>query len=350
MRDKEELKEELELYKERLEEAMSAGNLAWWEMELPSGKVRFNDRKAEMLGYQPERFENYTDFTDLVHPDDYKRAMKAMRDHLDGKKERYEVEYRIEKKDGDYKWFRDVGSITEENDDYKKVAGIVIDIDKRKDAEEREGLLNSLLRHDIKNKAQIVQGYLQLLEEEDLSGETKNYINKAVKSSKESINLIQKIRLLLNAQKEEIKKVNIVSMIKDAVEEVDSIAEDNGIDLTVDLPSEMLKVEGGSLLKEVFSNVIENSVYHSDGTKIEVSYEIDDEVVCIIEDDGRGIPDDKKEAVFDRGYTTDDERGTGLGMFLVKMLLESYGGSIELKDSDMGGARFDVHLKRYQID
>ncbi len=63
MRDREELKEELELYKERLEEAMTAGNLAWWEMELPSGEVRFNDRKAEMLGYEPERFETYEDST-----------------------------------------------------------------------------------------------------------------------------------------------------------------------------------------------------------------------------------------------------------------------------------------------
>ena len=139
MRDREELKEELELYKERLEEAMSTGNLAWWEMELPSGEVRFNDRKAEMLGYDPERFQTYEDFTELVHPEDYGRAMEAMRDHLEGRAERYEVEYRIEKSDGDYKWFRDVGNITEEKEDgeYKKVTGVVIDIDDRKRAEKR---------------------------------------------------------------------------------------------------------------------------------------------------------------------------------------------------------------------
>ncbi|MFW6142506.1 MAG: sensor histidine kinase, partial [Candidatus Saliniplasma sp.] len=65
-----------------------------------------------------------------------------------------------------------------------------------------------------------------------------------------------------------------------------------------------------------------------------------------IEDNGKGISDEKKEKIFHRGYTTDKKRGTGLGMFIVKMLLDSYGGRIEVEDSVMGGARFDVYLKK----
>ncbi len=138
MVDKNEIEEKLEIYKDRLERAMDIGNIAWWEMELPSGEVDFNDRKVEMLGYSPEKFEHYSDFTDLFHPEDHDRAMKAMRDHLEGEESRYEVEYRIEKKDGEYKWFRDVGGITEEEDgEYKKVTGVVVDIDDQKKAEEK---------------------------------------------------------------------------------------------------------------------------------------------------------------------------------------------------------------------
>ncbi|MFW5928462.1 MAG: sensor histidine kinase, partial [Thermoplasmatota archaeon] len=102
-----------------------------------------------------------------------------------------------------------------------------------------------------------------------------------------------------------------------------------------------------SLLGEVFKNLIENSIYHSKGGRINITVEVkDDEVLCSLEDDGKGIPDDKKEIIFEKGYTTDEERGTGLGMFIVNMLLESYGGYIEVKDSKLGGARFDVKLKR----
>jgi len=347
MKDREELKEELELYKERLEEAMTAGNLAWWEMELPSGEIRFNDRKAHMLGYEPERFKTYEDFTELVHPEDYDKAMEAMRDHLEGREERYEVEYRIEKSDGDYKWFRDVGSITEKEGEYKKVAGIVIDVDKRKEANEREEFLHSLLRHDIKNKAQAVQSFLQLLEEGKLSKDSKELVEEALKANKESVNLIQKVKLLLKAQEEEKKPVEIVSTIKNSVKSNEKLARIEGIELSVQCPSSNCKVQGGSLLDEVFHNIIENSIYHSEGSKINITGDVNEnEVVCSIEDDGKGIPDDKKETIFEKGFTTDEERGTGLGLFLVKMLLESYGGEIEVKDSDMGGARFDVRLNK----
>ncbi len=347
MKSREELEEELEIYKERLESAMESGNLAWWEMELPSGEVRFNDRKAEMLGYSPEKFDNYTDFTDLLHPEDHDRAMKAMRDHLEGRSERYEVEYRIEKKDGDYKWFRDVGAITEEEDDYQKVTGVVIDIDERKEIENREEFLHSLLRHDVRNKLQVIQGYLDLLADFDFSEDVEKYISLAMEGTEEGGEIIEKVRTLREAQQEEVREVVIDSVINDVVKGIEDLAKEEGMEIVFDNHNEEVKGMGGSLLNRVFSNIIENSIQHSDGNEIRIHLNVvDDEVRCIIEDDGRGIPDEKKDKVFDKGYTTDEGRGSGLGMFLTKTLLETYGGDIEVKDSELGGARFDVTLKR----
>jgi len=124
--------------RQRIEAGLQAGNLAWWEMELPSGDVVFDDRKAEMLGYAPERFETYEDFTELLHPEDYERAIQAMRDHLQGRTENYEVEYRIKTSDGRYRWFRDVGGVTEKDEgaDHARVVGIVEDITERKQAQQ----------------------------------------------------------------------------------------------------------------------------------------------------------------------------------------------------------------------
>ncbi|MCF7889796.1 PAS domain S-box protein [Candidatus Bipolaricaulota bacterium] len=133
--ERKEAERQLEESRERLEAAMEAGNLAWWRMELPSGEVEFSELKTRMLGYSPDRFKHYNDFTDLLHPEDREEAMEAMRDHLEGKAEKYEAEYRIKKKDGSYKWFRDVGSVTELEGEDKVVTGVVIDIDKRKEAE-----------------------------------------------------------------------------------------------------------------------------------------------------------------------------------------------------------------------
>ncbi len=105
--------------------------------------VEVNEVAPGMLGYKweellsmsPEKFENYSDYIDLLHPEDHEKAMKAMRDHLKGKGEKYEVEYRIRKKDGNCKWFRDVGIVTGLEGEYKVVTGVVIDIDRKKEAE-----------------------------------------------------------------------------------------------------------------------------------------------------------------------------------------------------------------------
>ena len=121
----------------RIEAGLRIGNLAWWEMELPSGKVKFDDRKAELLGYKPEKFTSYSDFTQLIHSDDYDKTMDAMQEHLYGDAETYDVQYRIKTKKGDYKWFRDIGGITEKDSETGKiqVIGIVEDITERKEIE-----------------------------------------------------------------------------------------------------------------------------------------------------------------------------------------------------------------------
>ena len=133
----------------RLELAMNTAKMSWWEMDRTTGLVVFERRKAEMLGYSPEKFKHYTDFTALVHPEDYERAMNAMRSHLDGSLDKYEVEYRIKTISGEYKWFYDIGSVTKRDSQGKPliISGLVLDISERKHADEE--LQNS---HDMLEK------------------------------------------------------------------------------------------------------------------------------------------------------------------------------------------------------
>jgi PAS domain S-box-containing protein len=149
-----EIEEELQKTQKRLEDAMQTGNLAWWDMDCSTGKVMCNEQKAIMLGYSPDEFSDahYTDFTDLLHPDDYERTMQAMRDHLEGKKAKYEVEYRIRTKSGDWKWYYDVGGITERDEDGRplRVTGVVVDTSKRKRAENALKMVTHSLRERVK--------------------------------------------------------------------------------------------------------------------------------------------------------------------------------------------------------
>lgn len=121
-----------------LNRAIEVGNLAWWHMDVTSGKLKFHRKKTDMLGYEYDDFKdkNYHVFTDLLHPEDEPRVMQAMRDHLEGRAPSYSNEYRIRSADGTYRWFRDFGKISERNADGtpKTVTGIVVDITDRRNA------------------------------------------------------------------------------------------------------------------------------------------------------------------------------------------------------------------------
>lgn len=120
----------------RLEYAWT-GNLGHWYWNIKTNEVTFNPLKVTTLGYDKSEIPEhvtYQFFTDKLHPEDYQKAMDAMRDHLYGKSDMYEVEYRIKAKDGTFKWYYDRGRITQyDNGKPAFLAGIVFDITEKKE-------------------------------------------------------------------------------------------------------------------------------------------------------------------------------------------------------------------------
>lgn len=343
-----EAERELKEYKNRLESTMLAGDLALWEMNCLTGEVIFNEQKTRMMGYFPENFTHYTDFTNLLHPEDYENTMQAMRDHLNGATPKYDTEYRIKTNSGDYKWFHDVGGITEVDQEGNpvKVTGVVVDVTESKEAEEKTEFLHSLLKHDLRNKAQIIQLSLEMLE--GLTDEQREYVDRAIKTNEESVELIEKVRKLRSVEQgEKLEEVNLKSVVGEVVEENKEFASEKGIEIELDCHSNF-QVWGRDLLKEVFTNLIGNAIKHSGGNKIKVSgAKSNEEVICIIEDDGKGIPDESKPNIFDKGFKTGSTAGTGLGTYMVKEIVKSYGGRVEVKDSELGGAKFQIYLREF---
>jgi PAS domain S-box-containing protein len=124
-------------------------NMAWWEMETETGNVSFHRRKSEMLGLPAERFKHYSDFTSLLHPEDYLTAMNSMSNHLAGKTPVYDTEYRILASSGEYKWFHDIGALvkSEGEGNSSKVVGFVMDITARKQADlEKQSVLQAITK------------------------------------------------------------------------------------------------------------------------------------------------------------------------------------------------------------
>lgn len=215
-------------------------------------------------------------------------------------------------------------------------------IRERKKAEESEEFLRSLLRHDVSNKAQLTQGYHELLREFDLPKKAEEYLEKANKSVRESVDLIEKVRTLRKIGREQSEETDLDSVVKEAINKAE--ARTSGERIVYE--KSRCRVQAGLLLQELLSNVIENALVHSGCDKIRISTrESGDKCILTIEDDGRGIPDEDKRNIFKRGFKKGETGGSGLGMYIVKEIAESYDGSIEVKDSELGGARFDIYLR-----
>lgn len=104
----------------------------------------------------------------------------------------------------------------------------------------------------------------------------------------------------------------------------------------------------GDRLEQVFFNLIENALQHGDG-EVTVTVERDDHVpdgvrVCV-EDQGEGVPGPDRERIFDRFWHGATSVSTGLGLYVVRGLVEAHGGSVEVEDAACGGARFVVRLR-----
>ncbi len=231
-------------------------------------------------------------------------------------------------------------------------------LDKEKsDAE----LYLDLMGHDISNMDQIAINQLELAEEimrEDGRLECDNIelIDTPLKTLERSARLIDNVRKLqiMRAGGYRFEVVDLGKLLAETVTANSPPLRDSDIHYT---PVPGCYVMATPLLKDVFMNLVDNAIKHSNGApivSIDVSRVTDDTSGHVfyrvaVEDNGPGIPDARKEEVFrrfKRGQTT--ARGTGLGLYIVKSLVESFNGHVHVEDTVPGdntkGSRFLVYL------
>ena len=146
--------EKVDKLTDRLEASLNMGNLAWWEWDYTTGRVIYSEMKARLLGYEEgEIAEHVDDWINLIHPDDYEVTMQKMRDHLQGKTEVYETEYRLKSKNGEWLWFFDKGGVVERDYTGKplKINGVVMEISSKKNLEKNKEQQEKLLYNILDN-------------------------------------------------------------------------------------------------------------------------------------------------------------------------------------------------------
>jgi Osmosensitive K+ channel histidine kinase len=152
-------------------------------------------------------------------------------------------------------------------------------------------------------------------------------------------------------------EADVLAIARSAVQDAQAANLDNDFEICdlagADLPeSKQLNAEVDSnQIKQVFTNLLANAARFSPEDKpVSVSIgESDTGLVIRVIDRGEGIPEKFREKVFDRFYRVDNSRnketgGSGLGLAIVKSIVDAHSGTIEIKETEGGGATFEIHL------
>lgn len=197
-------------------------------------------------------------------------------------------------------------------------------------------LLNSILRHDMMNNLTSIISYSEILEEKVEEDAEKKFIEKINKTAWRGVNLINKIKELEGSMGEELKSYTLSEVIGD-------LAKGSEVELKLEGDAVILANEG---IYTVFENLFSNSVKHGGASRIFVRIEeTSDKVIVEFQDNGRGVPLEIMDRIFEKGFSTSNS--TGLGLYIVKKLVESYGGKIRLEDPK--GAKFVIEFPKMEI-
>jgi PAS domain S-box-containing protein len=143
----------------RLALALEAGQLGFWDWDVPSGRVHFGGLWATMLGYEPAAIEpNLGAWEALIHPDDRDAAARALADHLEGRTDFYEREHRLRHRDGSWRWILGRGRVVERDADGRalRAIGTHTDVTARRHAEEERRHAQALLQAVIDGSTAVI--------------------------------------------------------------------------------------------------------------------------------------------------------------------------------------------------
>ena len=206
--------------------------------------------------------------------------------------------------------------------------------------EQRDDLeiLNEVVRHDIRNDLQLVEAYAGMLEDHvDPDGEA--YLDIVRESADNAVDLTTTARDLAEVMLQtdtENRRVSLRRSLEGELEDVRSTH--TGAEITLE-PIPDIDVVGNDMLGAVFGNLLTNAIQHNDSDVPEVTVsaselEGGDVIEVRVADNGPGIPDTQKEVVFGKGEKGLGSEGTGIGLYLVKSLVENYGGGVWVEDRE----------------
>lgn len=243
------------------------------------------------------------------------------------------------------------------NDQSKEISNL-----KNMEAYRREFIGN--LAHELKTPIFNIQGYIStLIDEDEDSGESslnQKYLRNAEKNVERMINLIHDLDTVSKLESGtihlEFERFDIVDVAREVLELQEMRAKERNIKILIKENYTPIYVLGDiNSIRQVLTNLVVNSIiYGNEGGTTKISfYDMHENILTEVADDGPGISEEHLSRLFERFYRVDKSRsrnqgGTGLGLAIVKHIIEAHRQTINVRSKPGKGATFSFTLKKYK--
>ena len=372
---------------QRFERAVNGTSDGLWEWDTKTNHLWMAPRFKHLLGFEEKELEDHLDsWQERIHPEDREENGAALAAHLE-KRAPYVIELRMRNRQEEYRWFRVRGAAIFSKETVR-ISGSIQDITRQRvNEQERERLLAALedknkeleqvvyiASHDLRSPLVNVQGFShelslicdqmkKVLTPEAISNELYQQLEpmlfedvpdalEFIKTSTSKMDMLLKGLLKLSRLGRaalQIEPLKMDDLIRQVISNFEYITKEQGIEIRVDanLPDCRGDV---TQINQVFSNLISNAIKYRDPERacvIRVSAQLQNGLVCYdICDNGLGIPPNSLNSIFELFHRLHPNKseGEGLGLTIVRKILERHGGAICVTSEQSTGSTFSVSL------
>lgn len=348
----------------RLELAKRAADLGVHVWHIASGALEWDARTRELFGVADDEPLTFQTFTRLLHPDDEQATLRAVERALqpdgDG---RYAAEYRVVPPGHAVRWVRATGEVAFLDGTPSMMTGTVQDITASKlteaaliDADRRKDAFLATLSHELRNPLTPIRTAATLLGLPQASSQDKHKAQRIIERQTGHMarlldDLLDVARITRGKLTIHPERVALHSLVEVAVETANPVINEKSHQLIVSVPKETIWVDADPVrFAQVVANLLINAAkYTPSAGHIQLAVQQLESAVSVrVQDDGIGLAPEQLDRVFSMFWQAEQperRQGLGVGLALVKGLIQLHGGTVEARSAGLGrGSEFIVTL------
>ncbi|HEY0461172.1 MAG TPA: ATP-binding protein [Pyrinomonadaceae bacterium] len=377
---------EIEFYKKRGEQllyAAESAEIGLWFWDLAEEKIYSTPKCNGFFEISPFDLIAYEDFLKVVHPDDRQKLVDTFLESQKNGTE-YDIEYRVIYSDGTIHWLSTKGKTYLDSDgNPANMMGVVRLITERKNADEElarvyalekkardeaedanrtKDYFLALVSHELRSPLNAILGWTKILLTKEVNEQMRRSALETIERSAMSQakligDLVDSSRIASGKLRLEMRPMNLYDAVNTVFNSQKPTAESKNINLTFNFNTENAMIFGDLVrIQQVFTNLLTNALkFTPENGNIQLNLDAEDgRVVISVKDDGQGISAATLPHIF-RQFSqgsqtiTREQAGLGLGLSIVKTLVEKHQGAVSAYSEGIGhGSTFTVILPLFK--